>query len=364
MSQTIELTYPQRSLLAREIARQPDLWPDTLERVEQFLAGGRAGFSGVVIFTGAGTSAYAGQCIAEAWPGAYALATTDLLLLSPGEVVSRVPQIAAGGLLVSLARSGNSPESAGVVERMQALFPQVQHLVITCSAESRLAKIPGITVLQLDERTNDRSLAMTGSFSNLTLAGLALRHLHTLQTEIRFVSAAARRHLESMFATAAEIAREGSDRFVVLSSTMHGLTREMTLKSLELTAGQTLGMAESFLGFRHGPISFLRPGTPVVCVLSTDPLRQQYESDLVRELAARGNRNVCLIGAEAHRDLPHRWWVPALAPSLPDALRAPFEVLFAQLLAYTHSVQAGVDPDDPSPDGQVTRVVRPFELHS
>ncbi len=363
MLQTVEMMYPQSSLLAREIAQQPDLWPDTLERVERFLAAGTIDVSGGAVFTGAGTSAYAGRCIAEAWPGGYALATTDLLLLSPEEITVRVPGMAAGGSLVSLARSGNSPESAGVVERMQALFPRVQHLVITCNPGSRLAEMPSVTVLHLDERTNDRSLAMTASFSNLTLAGLALRHLRVLKAEIVSIASAARRLLEGMFTTAVEIASQGSDRFVVLSSTMHGLTREMTLKSLELTGGQTIGMAESFLGFRHGPISFLREETPVLCLLSADPLRQRYERDLVRELGARGNRNVCLIGADAHRSLPHRWWVPALAPSLPDALRAPFEVLFAQILAYTHSVQAGVDPDNPSPDGQVTRVVRPFELH-
>ena len=363
MSLIVERNYPRNSLLAREIAQQPDLWPDTLGRAELFLKHRASGFDRV-IFTGAGTSGYAGQCVAEAWHGGYAIDTTDLLLLSREEIEVRVPKLGEGDLLVSLARSGNSPESAGVVQRMQRLFPGVEHLAITCTAQSRLAELPGVTVLELHEGTNDRSLAMTGSFSNLTLAGLALRHLETLRQHMPGIVANARQHLESMFTTATAIAAEGASRFVVLASTMHGLTQEMTLKSLELTAGDTLGMAQSFLGFRHGPISILRDDTPILCLLSTDPLKRQYEDDLVREFAARGMRNVCLLGGEPGTDLPHRWQVPSMAPSLPDALRAPFEILFAQLLAYAHSVQVGVDPDNPSPDGQVTRVVRPFTVYA
>ena len=363
VSQTAEMKYPQSSLLAREIAQQPDLWPDTLQRVASYLSN-RASVLGRVIVTGAGTSAYAGQCIAEAWPGAYAIATTDLLLLSLEEILARVPGLDEGGLLISLARSGNSPESAAVVQRMQRLFPAVTHLAIVCNPQSALAKLDGVSVLQLHERTNDQSLAMTSSFSNLALAGLALCNLDGLSQHIPQIATNAREHLEFMFETATEIAADGARRFVVLASTMHGLAREMTLKSLELTAGGTVGLAESFLAFRHGPISFLREDTPILCLLSTDPLKRQYEDDLVKEFATRGMRNVCLIGGEAGTDLPHRWQVPALAPLLPDALRAPFEVVFVQLLAYAHSVRAGIDPDDPSPDGQVTRVVRPFTVYS
>jgi tagatose-6-phosphate ketose/aldose isomerase len=55
--------------------------------------------------------------------------------------------------------------------------------------------------------------------------------------------------------------------------------------------------------------------------------------------------------------------MPANAPDLPDALRTPFEIPFAQLLAYHLSVRVEVDPDNPSPDGAITRVVRPFRIH-
>jgi len=56
-------------------------------------------------------------------------------------------------------------------------------------------------------------------------------------------------------------------------------------------------------------------------------------------------------------------FVPAMAPNLPDELRGPFEIVFPQLLAYHLSLASDLDPDSPSPDGVITRVVQPFQLH-
>jgi tagatose-6-phosphate ketose/aldose isomerase len=355
--------YPYHSLLATEIAQQADLWPGTLERVNLFLAD-RPIFPSRVVFTGAGTSFYAAESIAAAWPGARAISTTDLLLLSVEEVESAVPGMAQEGMLVSLGRSGDSPESEGVVRRLQALFPAVRHLAITCNPGGRLAHLQGVDVIVLDPRTNDRSLAMTASFSNLTLAGLALCHAGRIQAGMDAVAQHTREQLESMFAVASEMAAVGSDRWVVLTSAMHSLALEATLKVLELKAGRIYSFADSFLGFRHGPISLLREDTVVLCVLSNDPYKLQYEKDVVVELQQRGVQNVCLIGhGPEAKSLPHRWFVSSASPSLPDSLRTPFEIVFAQLFAYACSLRCGVDPDNPSPNGEVTRVVRPFSLH-
>ena len=355
--------YLESSLLLQEIAQQPELWEDTLQRVDLFLSG-REKFPKRVILTGAGTSAYAGQSVASAWPGACAIATTDLMLLSSAEIESRLPGVVEGGLLISIARSGDSPESAGVVQRFKDLFPAVRHLVITCNAEGRLAQMPDVDVLTLSPRTNDRSLAMTGSFSSLTLAGLALMHLDVLREHLPKICVAMRNQVESMFGIAQEMVSNGASRFVVLTSIMPSLSTETTLKVMELTAGRNQGMTESFLGFRHGANSILRAEIPVLCFVSSDPLKRRYESELVYDLRQRGIENVCLVGQDEALSWPHRWWVPSLAPLLADVLRVPFEVVFAQLFAYASSVQAGVDPDDPSPGGEVTRVVRPFQVHA
>jgi tagatose-6-phosphate ketose/aldose isomerase len=354
--------YPSHSLLAYEIAQQPDLWLTTCKRVEDARIS-REHLDLPVVLTGAGTSAYAGMTIAEAWPGAIAIATTDLLLQSASEIEAAVPGISTGALLISLARSGDSPESSAVVSKFQRIFPAVHHLVIVCNADGLLANMPGIEVICLDPRTNDRSLAMTGSFSNLALAGLALRHHARLANELPELCERLRSRLPRMYSIAASLAAHSTDRLVVLASSMHGLGLEASLKVIELTAGRVLGLSETFLGLRHGPASVLRESTPVLCFASSDLGKQRYEEDLVRNLRERGLGRLCVIGDQAASTWPCEWFVPAIAPALPDALRTPFEIAFAQLVAYHCSLRAGIDPDNPSPDGTVTRVVKPFVIH-
>ena len=151
----------------QEIVQQPLLWPTTVARVraasERINLAGRV-LPTRVLLTGAGSSAYAASSVALAWPRAVAVPTTDLLV-DPERYLLDV------GAVVSLARSGNSPESAAVVERVRALRPEVFQLAITCNDENLLAQSGLDGLIVLDPRTNDRSLVMTGSFSNLVLAG-------------------------------------------------------------------------------------------------------------------------------------------------------------------------------------------------
>ncbi len=149
----------------QEIVQQPLLWPTTVARVsaasERINLAGRVQPTRVLL-TGAGSSAYAASSVALAWPRAVAVPTTDLLV-DPERYLLDV------GAVVSLARSGNSPESAAVVERVRALRPEIFQLAITCNDENLLAQSGLDGLIVLDPRTNDRSLVMTGSFSNLVL---------------------------------------------------------------------------------------------------------------------------------------------------------------------------------------------------
>jgi tagatose-6-phosphate ketose/aldose isomerase len=316
-----------------------------------------------VVLTGAGTSAYAAQAIADAWPGARAIPTTGLLLQSASEVELAVPPFAAGGLLISLARSGDSPESAAVVERIKKLFPAVKHLAIVCNAEGRLAHTPGVQAICLDPRTNDRSLAMTSSFSNLVLGGLALIHGPKIAEHLPAICSRVSSQLPEWNEAAGKIASACGDRVVVLASGMRALTSEVSLKVVELTAGRVMAMPETFLGLRHGPLSFVREDTPIVCFASSDTRKRRYEKELVEDLSERGLGKIAVIGDNACSLWQHDWFVQAGASALPDCLRTPFEIPFAQLLAYHLSLHALVDPDNPSPGGAITRVVKAFSIH-
>ena len=361
MSKPIQALYPSHSLVAAEIAQQPVLWPDTVERVRSVAPPER--FKDLpVILTGAGTSGYAAMAIADAWPGARAIPTTDLLLQSAAEIELLVPSFGKGGVLISLARSGDSPESVGVVERIRRFFPAVQHLAIVCNAEGRLAHIPWVQAICLDPRTNDRSLAMTSSFSNLVLGGLALLHGQQIASALPGICSDVSAHLIELSAAADKIAGLSGDRIVVLASCMRALAWEASLKIVELTAGRIMAMPESFLGLRHGLLSFLRQDTPILCFASTDATRRRYEADLIADLKQRKLGKIIVVGKGDCLDWQHDWFVEASAWNLPDSLRTPFEVVVAQLLAFHLSAHVHVDPDNPSPDGIITRVVKPFSL--
>ncbi len=340
-----------------EIFQQPALWLTTLERVMQHRARAESLSERPVIITGAGTSAYAASAIAAAWPGAQAIPSTDLL-------IEAASHFSANGWLISVARSGNSPESLAVVEALQKERPQVRHLAITCNADGRLAKAPGVEAIVLDPRTNDRSLAMTSSFSNIVLAGLCLQHANTISRVLPALCENVEASLPGLDRQAEEIAQSAPPRIAVLASRdLYPAAREAALKVLEMTAGGTVTIAETFLGLRHGPMAFLRPDTLVLCFLSSDPGSMRYESDLIGELRRkRLGRIVAIASPSTPPDLFHDL-VPANAPQLPDKLRTPFEIVFAQLLAYRLSVKAGLNPDNPSPEGVINRVVQGVSIY-
>jgi tagatose-6-phosphate ketose/aldose isomerase len=351
------------AITLKEIRQQPELWPTTLERVASSnvhsLVQGRAS-----VICGAGTSAYAASAVAATWMNSVAIPTTDLLTLSSGELAHLAPDFASNGVLVSLGRSGDSPESVGVVARMKQMCPEVVHLAITCNEQGQLARFPGVRALILDPRTNDRSLVMTGSFSNLLLAGMAIACGAFLTKHLPGIVATVNNSFTGLERVAQRLASQSSSRLMVLTSAgLVPLAKEASLKVLEMTAGRTVAMNETFLGVRHGPMSFLRPDSLVLCVLSSDAERRRFEEDVLRELRQKKLGHVIVVGSRASDSELGHDFIPAMAPDLPDDLRAPFEIVFPQLLAYHLSLASHLDPDNPSPDGVITRVVQRFQLH-
>lgn len=351
------------TITLREIWQQPDIWPTTLERISSlpFLEKleGRA-----AIICGAGSSAYAAAAVARAWSNARAIPSTDLLVQSKQELASIFPAFTQAGVLVSLARSGESPESVGVVKRFGKLFPEAMQLAITCNEDGELSRMPGVESIVLDPRTNDQSLVMTGSFSNLVLAGLAFAHCHSLTSRLSRISANARRLIPELERVAQQLAARKFSRVAVLTSPgLAPLAQEACLKILEMTAGRVVALPETYLGLRHGPMSFLTNETLVVCVLSSDQRRRLYELDLIHELLEKALGYLVLVGSSESGDHLSHYNVPALAPDIPDELRTPFEIMFLQFLGYYLSLGSDLDPDNPSPSGVITRVVRRFELH-
>ena len=348
------------SATRQEIFQQPELWPTTLARVdaasvqldfERRLAGKR------ILFTGAGTSAYAARAAATAGTNCLAVPTTDLL-------VDAERHLAGVDVLVSLARSGGSPESAAVVERVRALRPDVLQLAITCNPESALTRSALDGILLLDPRTNDRSLVMTGSFSNLVLAGQALLQRQAVGEAVTICARHGQSLLPVLDDACRAVAGAARERIVMLSSSpLQAWAQEAGLKALEMTAGAFPVVTETFLGLRHGPMSFVRGDTLVIALLSSDPLRRLYEQDLLRELRAKRIGYLVGIADVEKTDGLFDAVIPAMAPRLADELRTPFEIVAAQLFGYHLSLAGGIDPDNPSPGGVINRVVQGVTIH-
>ncbi len=340
-------------LTRQEIFQQPDTWPSSVECVRQ--AGLRRLPSAVL--TGAGTSAYVGIAVEPAWRGSLAVATTELFLDFDGPLTGR-------NVVVSFARSGNSPESVAVVEKIHSVRPDIRHIAITSNADGALANRPEVEAILLDPRTNDRSLVMTSSFSNLVLGGLCLTRLQEVEGALFTLCDGGRTILARYDAMAQGLATARPSRIAFLASQpLLGAAREGYLKVLEMTAGRVVPLVETYLGLRHGPMSFIDEETLVLCFLSSDPMRRRYELDLVKELQEKklGRRIALGPADEVGECCDHV--VSSEASSLPDYLRTPAEIIFAQLLGYHLSIQFGLDPDNPSPSGIINRVVEGVSIY-
>jgi tagatose-6-phosphate ketose/aldose isomerase len=362
----------------REILQQPATWKDTFDLlhstvVQQRVAKAIEPRPMHIVLTGSGSSMYIGECLApilQSGLGVPVQAIAAGTLLTHWDSV--LPQ--GPGLLISLARSGDSPESGGVVSTLLAEAPQWRHLVITCNADGKLAtqynNDPRVTVLVLDERTNDRSLVMTSSFTNLLLGGTALlQRTRDAMVEDAIDQAASnvRRVFDMSSDSVAALAQRDITSVVYLGSgPAFGAAREGALKMLEMTGGKVVTMAETFLGLRHGPMSFIHPSTLIVALLSPKADVRRYELDVLREVSRKQlGMAKLIVGADVPSEVigVNDVYVDApFATSNADTAAVLTDVVVTQLLAFFRCLHLGCKPDAPS-EGVLTRVVEDFAIH-
>jgi tagatose-6-phosphate ketose/aldose isomerase len=280
-------------------------------------------------------------------------------------------------LMVSFARSGQSPEGNAAMQMVHHLRPDIYQLAVTCNRNGDLAKLvtdlgPQGYALVLPDMTNDQGLAMTSSYSSMVVAAQALADYQEFPAfgQVMEQQATAAEHVLATYADAArEIAAAGFQRAVFIGNRdLFGVALESHLKMQEMTAGRILCKAESTLGLRHGPLAALDENTLVVMFVSSDPYVRRYELDLLRGLAAQGlGRMRVVIADKSDAELDsYAHLVVALtpnAPHLPDLYKAPVAVLFPQMLALFRSLEEGLAPDTPSPGGVIHRVVQGVNIY-
>ena len=369
-----------------EILRQPSTWPQTYKtcaerrpELSEFLRAAGIGADQVyrptVFLVGAGTSDYVGRALApllhrlwgcEVW----AVPSTDLLTNVEDLVFADRPY-----LWVSFSRSGDSSEGLAVLESAIEKYPKVRHLVITCNKLGRMAAVcktqPDRTfLLALDDSANDRGLAMTSSFTNMVVAGHCLAHAFSpddYEDTFSMLLPAGECFLERAQEVAATIAQqEFSKACFVGSGVLRAVGMESALKLLELTAGKINTLSESTLGLRHGPMSALDENTVFVSFLSRDLRRRRYELDLIEEVRSKRLVRLQLVVTPDSTNQLGRLADHVLsldAPDLRDEYRAPVDVILAQLLGLFCSLRLGLQPDCPSPNGAISRVVSHVNIY-
>lgn len=356
----------------REILQQPETLRAThallaaqRSAIEAFLAPLLADPNLRVVLTGAGTSAFIGECLAATLARATgrcveAVATTDIVSAPDLYLKAGTPT-----LLVSFGRSGNSPESLAAVELADARIEQISHLVITCNADGTLAGRAGADayVVTLPEATHDHGFAMTSSFSAMTYAALAIfSGIDAMAGRIEPIAGAVDRMLAEVEPRMAALAARGFSRVVYLGSgPFLGLAREAALKLLELTDGAMVTTFDSTLGFRHGPKTFVNGETLVLVFVSNDPLTRAYDRDMIEELRRDGVA-AAVLAVSAQGEVGDT--VPAAGlEQAPDCDLLFAYVIPAQLFALHASLSRGLTPDTPNKAGTVSRVVAGVRIH-
>ncbi|HFS5172783.1 TPA: SIS domain-containing protein [Streptococcus pneumoniae] len=365
-------------ITTREIYQQPDVWREAFEfyqakreEIAAFLQEIADKHDYIkVILTGAGTSAYVGDTLLPYFKEVYderkwnfnAIATTDIVA-NPATYLKK--DVAT--VLVSFARSGNSPESLATVDLAKSLVDELYQVTITCAADGKLALQAhgddrNLLLLQ-PAVSNDAGFAMTSSFTSMMLTTLLVfdpTEFAVKSERFEVVSSLARKVLDK-----AEDVKELVDldfnRVIYLGAgPFFGLAHEAQLKILELTAGQV----ESPVGFRHGPKSLINDNTVVLVFGTTTDYTRKYDLDLVREVAGdQIARRVVLLSDQAFGLENVKEVALGCGGVLNDIYRVFPYIVYAQLFALLTSLKVENKPDTPSPTGTVNRVVQGVIIH-
>ncbi len=380
MTELIDLDLTKTSTWTeKEIRQQPAIWSEAIRQLENqraaidtFLQPLLAKSRLKIILTGAGTSAFIGEMIVP-WLNSHVAAefasipSTDIVT-NPKDYLPADRPI----LLVSFARSGNSPESVAAVDLTNQWSPDSYHLVITCNEAGSLyqngLKSDKTFNILLPPETHDRGFAMTSSVSTMTASCLAV-FAPQYFTPQRFSAISER--CQAVISTQGNFSKPlfgdlSWKRIVYLGNGgLQGVARESALKVLELTGGKIAAFYDSATGFRHGPKSLVDGETLIVQFISNHPYTRLYDLDLLKEM--RNENQAMAIVAIADRpesDIENgtHLYIPGQSRCEDIDLTFCF-LIYAQIFALQESFKAGLPPDTPSASGTVNRVVQGVVIH-
>lgn len=334
------------SFLYSEIHDQPTVLAHLLaretENVRRLAATLRAADPKYVLIAARGTSDNAGiygKYLFGSLVGLpVALATPSLYTL-----YDQPPRV-AGGLVIGISQSGQSPDIVAVVEHAREMGSPT--VALTNDPSSRLGRAAE-AVIPLHAGA-ERSIAATKTYTAQLMA-LAMLASHMAGSQdhldaLAHVPKAVERTLtlHDRVATVAERYRYMEKCVVLGRGYNYATAYELALKLKELT--YVLAEPYSSADFRHGPLALVEDGFPVLVIAPKSKVYAEVV-DLLKGLGERGaERLVISDGDEALAEAR----TPIMLPvSLPEWLSPFTSIIPGQMLALALTLAKGYDPDHP-----------------
>ena len=366
-------------LTAAEIAGQPELWKNLAEtffnvseEIEKFLQDAYSQIDNIIL-TGAGTSAFIGLSLQgplfrNTQILTRAIATTEIVSHPQNFFSERqIP------LIISFARSGNSPESLAAIKLADKFSDKCFHLIITCDGAGALARCGSSNptyIFLLPDEANDKSLAMTGSYSGMLLTGLMIAFIKyplKIKSQVSLLIKAGKHILAADISLLQKIADMDFTRaFFIGSGGLLGTATEAALKLQELTDGKIVCKTDSYLGLRHGPKAVIDEKTLVVYFLSNNEYVKKYERDLIQAME-HGNHTMFQLAVGERFEQLHNFDAQINFGIDNHTIDEDFlpvcAIIPGQLIGFYKSLQLGLKPDTPSVNGSISRVVQGVTIY-
>lgn len=363
----------------REIFQQPEMWKETYLQIadkEKKISAFLSKFYNedvTIVFSGAGTSAFIGNVMTFFLPRHHiynikSAPTTDITT-HPEVFFQKNHKY----ILISLARSGNSPESIAALELANSICGNnIAHIIITCNEKGELVTRAGkdnTLLLILPPETNDKGLAMTSSFTSMLLASMLIfdiKNIRLKKSSIEILSDKASFLISGYASQIQKIASGDFQRAVFLGSgERKGIADECHLKLQELTDGNVICLFDSFLGFRHGPMAVINEKTMLIYLFSDDEKTFQYERDIVTQINNQVKPVHQIYCSQKKRQIENIKFELEMFPekNIHTEYDTILFVLIGQLLGLFKSIELNLDPDNPSASGKIARVVEGVTIY-
>lgn len=329
-----------------------------------------------IILTGAGSSAFAGQVIGpylnkRLKKSVECIATTDIVL-NPLEYLYEDTET----IMVSFARSGNSPESIAAVSIAEKVVKNLNQLIITCNENGNLYKrfenSDKDLIVLMPQQCNDIGFAMTSSFTTMLLTAIGIfdiNNIDNIMDSIKCCINSNEKFIEDNINYIKNIAMKDFERIVYIGTgVLKGIARESGLKMLELTNGKVNSSYDTALGFRHGPKSVINDKTVTVFYISKDKYKRKYEIDLLKEMHSEKKENIIIAVGEELNELEGFCdyslnFNTLIEDNYTDIIQPLQYIIVGQLLAFYKSWNLGITVDNPCPSGVVNRVVKGVNIY-